>query len=217
MSTESPPPRPADESDEDQTYLEVLNYTSTARYLEDLCRRLMAEYLSPNFRNSSFINRHVHKDFTWNDAGTMLGDGPLPHFRGRQDHFKVWEKFQQENPTYVAEAYNYTAKVHRGTRTAEVYFTTLEKWMSNGRLVTRESCGVSFWERQPEDDTVPCEAEAALGFGEAIKASSTEPVVAHVELTAPYNSLWVSFNLSNTADRRQCEPPAGPHLQSRSL
>ncbi|KAK4503870.1 hypothetical protein PRZ48_004785 [Zasmidium cellare] len=115
-------------------HLEVLGYKSTKRYLEDLGRRMMIAYFSPDLKDSLLLQRHEHDDFIYSDAGGIPSERPLPYFRGRQEHHELLQKFLQQNPTYKKEILNVTAKVHRGTRKAEVYHTAIEKWQTDGHL-----------------------------------------------------------------------------------
>ena len=143
------PPK-LDEESRPPVGMEVLKYNSTAHYLEDLTRKMIAELLTPDFRNSPLLLRHEHEDFMFASTGDGI-NCPLPYFQGRQNHFDAMEQLFQQDPTYTMEVHNPVALVHRGTRKAEVYSMVLETQLREELLFTREYCCVSYWERRLED------------------------------------------------------------------
>lgn len=152
-------------------------YKSTAQYLEDLQRKMMSEYWTPNFRDSPLLKRHEHEvsyptlleaknhltrfahlliflpsllqDFWYGDAA--LCDRSSTTFQGRENHFELLEQLRRFNPTLHLELHNLSVVVHRGGRKAEVFCTVLENRSKDGMLRTQEHCGVAHWERRPED------------------------------------------------------------------
>lgn len=121
---------------------------STASYLEDLTAAMAMEWANEEPERSNLMQKHLHPDFV---AGDQETHDCLLKFFARSDKERLeWAK--HVNDQRDIEVYNVTAKVHRGTKRAEVFFLTRQKIVLGGVEVMRENVNVSHWQRRVEDN-----------------------------------------------------------------
>ncbi|KAK4500163.1 hypothetical protein PRZ48_008349 [Zasmidium cellare] len=114
---------------------------STAAFLEDMMHALIAEFIrNRNFLASDLYRKHVHPDVT------MMG------FRGHTTD-AVERYVEGDELGWVFEVHNMTAKIRRGTREADVYYTVREREdaRSGGKMLMKEVCAEALWQRRVED------------------------------------------------------------------
>ncbi|KAF2166422.1 hypothetical protein M409DRAFT_23065 [Zasmidium cellare ATCC 36951] len=114
---------------------------TTAAYLEHLTRALAADFKAGSqCLESDLFRKHVHPNLIMTGSPNNIADGA--------------EQYAKGYPTadLAFELHNITAKVHRGTREAEVYFSMREYARSAGEnVLIRELCCEAFWQRRVED------------------------------------------------------------------
>lgn len=122
---------------------------STALYLDDLQRKIMAEYQTNDFRNSPLLRKHIDENYMMLHSSTS--ENPLPFARNREEVFDNVEMALKHDKAFAWTIDNVSVNVHRGTRTAEIWFVVQERYTEKGQVLWREGCAVNFFERRLED------------------------------------------------------------------
>lgn len=114
---------------------------TTAAYLEHLTRALADDFTAgPQCMDSDLFRKHVHPNLIMTGLIQNIAESAERYVKGHS------------TADLTFELHNVTAKVHRGTREAEVYYTVREYTRSSeGNFLTREVCAESLWQRRAED------------------------------------------------------------------
>lgn len=149
MAGESEAQERGNEPDGDSRSIWIPECRSTALYLEDLQRKIMAEFLTEDFRNSPILRKHLDKNYMI--LHTSVAESPLPFGSNREEVFDNMEMAIKQDKALAWTIDHVVVNVHRGTRTAEVWFVVQASNTEYDKVFYREGLGISFFERRLED------------------------------------------------------------------